>query len=556
MLQLLLAPLHSREKQQLLDAIERIGPVITPESISIETGLPILAAIRQLNVVASETGAHLEVNSNGGISYRFAPNFANSYFYDLGKKLFYSNGSFIIRLAKVAFRVAVQVVIATVRIAAGILWFLLRISFCIFLVASLVFIVIAIIAAIFGDNGDGGVVSGDLGFGGDAGGGSFDLGSGGSAGGGSWFDLGSAFADLGNCFNFMPYSWDYNIYYYSDTSYGHRTTTSYDYHARASQDYALAAAAGTTSDTSYAAYCQQRHRSMPEPNLLLDCFSFLFGDGYPNADLEDKKWKYIGRVIQQNNGVVIAEQLAPYATTNATNEDWMLPILVHFNGIPEVSETGSIIYLFPSLANSQLGQLSNTGSNKSQDVDQLRQLYRSHLARQATGERRKANDAMPSYLKERRWSFSLANSESLIVIGVLASLNLSGSYWLFQASTTTKSLLSFHQIAGIMLAFATFFVVVPAVRWVVQSFLNSGIENRNCARQELAGAIARPDEETGSKLSEANTFRLALLDANRPEVLYTTEKDALEQEFETIYTPHAVRERSTPFQQFNQGGRI
>jgi hypothetical protein len=88
-------------------------------------------------------------------------------------------------------------------------------------------------------------------------------------------------------------------------------------------------------------------------NFLINCFSFLFGDKNPNAEIEEKQWRLIAQLIHNNKGVVTAEQLAPFMlreiSTKDNNEDFVLPVLCRFDGRPEVSETGSIIYLFPSL---------------------------------------------------------------------------------------------------------------------------------------------------------------------------------------------------------------
>ncbi len=89
-----------------------------------------------------------------------------------------------------------------------------------------------------------------------------------------------------------------------------------------------------------------------EMNFFEGVYSFLFGDGNPNADLEERRWQLIGQVIRNNGGAVTAEQIAPYLDldTDPGDDEWyMLPVLTHFNGRPEVTETGQIIYRFPEL---------------------------------------------------------------------------------------------------------------------------------------------------------------------------------------------------------------
>jgi hypothetical protein len=103
---------------------------------------------------------------------------------------------------------------------------------------------------------------------------------------------------------------------------------------------------------------RQVHRQRPgdddEMNFLEAVFSFLFGDGNPNADLEEARWQMIGKVIRNQGGAVAAEQIAPYlddlgSSLAQEDGDDMLPVLTRFNGIPQVSPQGNIIYHFPEL---------------------------------------------------------------------------------------------------------------------------------------------------------------------------------------------------------------
>lgn len=506
----LLTPMHSKEKQLVLRAIEHLGPSVTPDSISLETGIPVLAAVRQLNTVASETGAHLEVNANGGISYRFSPGFASAYTLNIGKQLFQTKGLFIVRAIKVIVRMIVNLIFATAKLAFGILWILIRISFAILLVASIILAICAMIAAIFGDSGGGGGDGIDLGGGGDLGG-AFDFN----------FDLGHAFGDFVRCFDFTYWDWNcHGHYHYYDSGYG--------------GSWSGVPHANTTLATSKSAG-PSNTREAPKADFLNDVFSFLFGDGDPNDDLEQRQYRFIGSVIQRNNGAVVAEQLAPYTTGNTRNEDWMLPILVHFNGVPEVSESGTIVYLFPSFVNSQVGnlQIAEKNTERTEVGDQVRDLYRMHLNRQS-GRTSQYSAKVPNYLQERPWMFSLANDGSIWCVFILALANLGGSWWLYNASMHTKLLLNLHGISVFMLGFAVFMLVMPALRWAVISMLNLQINGRNARRQVLASLIANADEDLNAKLAEARSMAHTLSNATTSEIIYTTERDALEQEFESI----------------------
>ena len=99
----------------------------------------------------------------------------------------------------------------------------------------------------------------------------------------------------------------------------------------------------------------RRHqRQQPTLNWLEAIFSFFFGDGNPNADLEDERWHQIGQIIRQHQGAIAAEHVAPYLDEidryiQLEDEDYILPILTRFNGRPHVTDSGNLIYQFPDL---------------------------------------------------------------------------------------------------------------------------------------------------------------------------------------------------------------
>jgi hypothetical protein len=101
-----------------------------------------------------------------------------------------------------------------------------------------------------------------------------------------------------------------------------------------------------------------------EKGFLQSCFSLLFGDGDPNADLAQRTSASAASLIRANGGAVTAEQLAPLLAPSIdperadedarrpgapVSEDWMLPILLQFNGEPVVTDDGDLVYVFPEL---------------------------------------------------------------------------------------------------------------------------------------------------------------------------------------------------------------
>ena len=244
-------------------------------------------------------------------------------------------------------------------------------------------------------------------------------------------------------------------------------------------------------------------------NILEAIFSFLFGDGNPNADLEDRRWNYIGTVIRNNGGAVAAEQLAPYLdiADDHSNDDeyYALPVLTRFDGIPEVSDAGDIIYRFPELQSTAQAQYKQS---------------------------------VPAYLREMAWQFSKAKSGQIMIAIGLGSLNLVGALMLWSLlgdgsiATQIGGLVGFvYSIFGLLLGYGIGFLGVPLVRyfWIQQR--NDGIAERNEKRKVYADEVNQADTKLQRKFNYAKQFAGQSV-VSQQDLAYTTEKDLLEQESE------------------------
>lgn len=247
-----------------------------------------------------------------------------------------------------------------------------------------------------------------------------------------------------------------------------------------------------------------------EMNFLEAIFSFLFGDGDPNADLEEKRWQTIGTVIRNNGGAIAAEQVAPYLDDVARyqkleDEDYILPVLTRFNGIPRVSPEGNIIYHFPEL--------------------------------QVMADQR---DRAPvsAYLRESPWKFSEATSSQISLAIGLGVVNFVGALFLgglLQDQALVADLgglVAFVDgIFWLLLAYGTAFLGVPAVRYFWVKRKNASIERRNEQRQEQAIALNQAGPEVQNKIRFAQQFAQRTI-VGADDLAYTTEKDLTEQEYE------------------------
>lgn len=257
---------------------------------------------------------------------------------------------------------------------------------------------------------------------------------------------------------------------------------------------------------------RSRHGDKPELNFLEAIFSFLFGDGNPNADLEERRWQAIGTVIRNQRGAVVAEQLAPYLDNigqgyHREYEEYMLPVLTRFNGQPEVSPEGDIVYHFPEL--------------------------------QATAAQTRPKPVSASF-QEFPWRFSQAGSGQLLLAIGLGGVNLIGALALGKlladgsAAAALGGLVAFVQsIYWVLLGYGSAFLALPLVRYFWVQWRNRKIATRNETRQSYAVQLNQADAKLQGKIVYAQQFATETV-IGTTDLAYTTERDLLEQDVEQV----------------------
>lgn len=340
------------------------------------------------------------------------------------------------------------------QIIWNVFWYLIRISFGIILIASIALILITIaiilIASIFSD-------SGSCDIGGGSGGGSSGGSSSGNGGGFfGWFD-----------------------------SSGSRSGSSGERKKRLRKI---------------------APRKKEEMNFLEATFSFIFGDGDPNKDLEKRRFAEVATVIANNQGAIIAEQVIPYLDKipqgcDREYESYMLPVLTRFNGFPQVSPDGELVYYFPDL--------------------------------QTTAQKLKKQPVAP-YLCECSWRFSEASSGNIWLAFWLGILNCVGAVVLgiLLAGDTAMhmgGLVAFvNSIYWVLLGYSVGFLAIPLVRYVWIQWKNRQIEERNEQRKERMIELRRAEASLQKKMAYAQQFAATHVIGSE-DIAYTTETDLLEQ---------------------------
>ncbi len=423
----------------IMTTVEQLGYRVTVGDVAAKAGLNINVAQQGLLVLASEAGGHLQVAESGDIAYLFPKNFRSV-------------------LRNKFLRLKLQEWWEKVW---RVLFYLIRISFGIVLIASIALIVaaIAVILIAMTMNGN-------------------DRSSGGGGGGSS-----SSGGGIG--WNFL---W---LFDFGSNRRGYYEQGS----PRSSQRNKPTA---------------QELSAQEEMNFLESIFSFLFGDGNPNTDLEKRRWQEIGIAIRSSKGAVAAEQIAPYLDNleqdnKRESEDYMLPVLTRFDGRPEVSPDGEIVYHFPEL--------------------------------QTTAREQSALTAPAEYLREQLWRFSHATSGQIMSALGLGALNFVGALVLgslLKGGIAVKlgGLVGFvSSIYWILLAYGVGFLAIPLIRYLWIQLKNPQIEARNQTRQQQALILQQPEQALKKKIAYAQQFAAQNI-INAENLAYTSEKDLLDQNLE------------------------
>lgn len=415
---------------QIMQAVERLDYRVTVGDVASQAGLNVNLAQQGLLALASDAGGHLQVAESGEVVYLFPQNFRTV-------------------LRRKSLQLELQEWWGKIW---KVLFYLIRISFGIVLVASIALILVSIVIIITAANS--------------------------SRDGDDRQGSGSGGIFMPNVWLGPDFFWFFSPNYYDRP---HLQTSS-----------------------------RARSNDKPKMNFLEATFSFLFGDGNPNADLEERRWQAIGTVIRNQRGAVVAEQLAPYLDNlgqgySREYEEYMLPVLSRFNGQPEVSPDGDIVYHFPELQ-------ASAAQTRPKPV--------------------------AAYFQELPWRFSQAGSGQLTLAAALGGVNLVGALALGKlladgsAAVALGGLVAFVQsIYWVLLGYGSAFLALPLGRYFWIQWRNGKIAARNAVRQEEAMQLNQADAKLRDKIAYAQQFASETV-IGTDALAYTTEQDLLEQEVE------------------------
>lgn len=379
-------------------------PITVAQIVSI-TGLPVLCVNRCLNALAYDCGAHLEVSSEGKITYLFPSNFDWLY-----RSSFFQNFlSFLWRWVEKAVSILVRLVFGSI------------LFFSVAVIYALCFAALEIFSVFGGMESAAGNMRRDF------------------------FNILISFLKLPNKSN-------------------------------------------------------KSTRKTQLPPFLENCFSFLFGPADPNKGIDEYKWRTVANAIRARQGVVIPENLRVWSHT-ADLEKFELSVLVRLDGMPMVTDSGDILYYFPSLVTAPENDLKLPSEF--------------------------------SYLEERCWHFSGVDTKDLVPVIALALVNLVGCNLIYFAANSLPSIVNKPLLyLGITLLwlYGNMFLIFPLIRIALCAKRNHGIIERNITRKMIALELMDAPEELQERLLAASSLAAEIAqNSDESRTVFSTREDSLEQ---------------------------
>jgi hypothetical protein len=320
----------------------------------------------------------------------------------------------------------------------------------------------------------------------------------------------------------------------------------------------------------------------PPPRMSLPeaIFSFVFGDGDPNQALRAARLRGLADVIKRNGGAALAEQLAPYSDPPPPNrvdetlvdESWVLPAVVELGGRQEVSEDGTIVYVFDDLTVSSIASDANLvlADPALADLESLDETELAELARERRVElpdgtatdgkalRRAlrtwaaqtlAQDGgggsgggalfPQGFLEEKLAPFSSAEPGQLVAAGLLGLVNLGGVAFLGTLLADLPAGAIFPEglewlglVQALFPALALYagsFIALPALRYVRLQRRNKDIEQRNRNRAAWQTKLER-EGVAPKRLEAAKRFGRTLRIVREDNVAFDSAKSLTEQQ--------------------------
>ena len=249
------------------------------------------------------------------------------------------------------------------------------------------------------------------------------------------------------------------------------------------------------------AYGRRGYAAKPKRRPLNQAvFSFVFGDGDPNADWETRERKAVIAYIQANRGVIaLPEFMALTGATSADAERRITSYLVEFGGSPEATEDGTVVYRFDEILK-RLDRTDRSFAGLTAPIKRLKTF---------SSNPRKMNGWFIAFNGINLAFGSYFLTCALAIGPIVQQAQITGSTYLYAIALTLFSPLTdpvaFAAVGlGVVpLAFAALFYLIPALRSASEKTENERIKNENLRKEGYRRVWESPMKASPSDLDPA-----------------------------------------------------
>ena len=247
-------------------------------------------------------------------------------------------------------------------------------------------------------------------------------------------------------------------------------------------------------------YEQPRKKGRP---LHKSVFAYVFGEPDPNKDWEEEEKKFAISYIQGKKGVICLEELMAITGKNRESTQQLINrYLIEFEGSPEVTENGTIIFVFPEL-------LRTTGTAAPE-------VYLHHTAKKSLvpfSYNEKKTNGWLSFFNVFNVLFSsyfLGHVLFYPLTYVPAKLHITFSFvydilYVFLTDLVADpNRLIFIALGIVPLSFSVLFFLVPLVRNIRRGKINNAIKQENLRKRIYRYLIVKPLQANPAEIVPAS----------------------------------------------------
>ena len=243
---------------------------------------------------------------------------------------------------------------------------------------------------------------------------------------------------------------------------------------------------GTPNRGNVDAYGRPRRKPKGRP-LHQSVFAFVFGDETAVSTWPEREKQEFIKFIQSEKGVITLEELMHLTGRDrAEAQSLMNSCLVEFEGEPDVTESGTLIYRFPELMRSR--ERSTEGTHLQREFIPLIPFNKN-----------KGNiNKWVGFLNGFNLVFGGYFLYYSFAVSVLSPQHVLDRFYGFVLAlahqiSTTPHLLVAVALGIIPVAFSFLFYLVPVVRRISEHRKNEQIRQQNLRKRVLANILAGPD---------------------------------------------------------------